>query len=93
MPLSRKDLRDQLSREPYWIGGKLRKRFGPGMAVKACWGIELDRHPLGYHRVSDQEFLDWVGLGLEARAERGDPRKGPLFGIIEVLKRQPAASD
>jgi hypothetical protein len=93
MPLSRKDLRDQLSREPYWIGGKLRKRFGPGMAVKACWGIELDRHPLGYHRVTDQEFFDWVGLGLEARAERGDPRKGPLFGIIEVLKRQQTTSD
>jgi hypothetical protein len=36
--------------------------------------------------VPDDEYAAWLILEVEGRAERGDPRKGPLFGIIEALK-------
>ena len=92
-----KDLRDQLSRNDFFIhgkGGQLVKRFGPvGSTANApAWGILVDKHPLGYRKVSDEDLqaallpdrdktMDHVGMVF--RESCGDPRKGTLFAIVE----------
>ena len=92
LPLKRKDLRDQLGRCEYWHklpdGRKLTVRFGRGeaMATSLAWGIIVDKHPLGYRPVSDDDLTE---LG----EKNGDPRKGPLFSLIEwVLEKESSAS-
>jgi hypothetical protein len=89
-----KDLRDQLSKNDFWVnpgeGKYLQRRIG-GSNCRA-WGIIADKHPLGYQRKSDEEFraslrentkLEDVGITFKD----GDPRKGPLYAIIDgVLK-------
>jgi hypothetical protein len=91
-----KDLRDQLSKNDFWVnlnlgkGKYLQRRIG-GPNCRA-WGIIADKHPLGYQRTSDEEFraslrentkLEDVGIMFKD----GDPRKGPLYAIIDgVLK-------
>jgi hypothetical protein len=91
-----KDLRDQLSRNDFFIQGKgqLVKRFGPvgSTANAGAWGILVDKHPLGYRKVSDEDLqaalvpdrdrkLDAIGHVF--RESCGDPRKGTLFSIVE----------
>ncbi len=80
--LKRKDLRDQLSRNPYWIEGKHSKRFifGDSRATTKCWGIEVDKHPLGYQPVSDEQYD-----AMLFKAHEGDPRKGDLFVIVDAI--------
>jgi hypothetical protein len=95
-----KDLRDQLSKNQFFIAGPsqigLKKRFGrPGsMVSKTAWGFYVDLHPLGLQDISDEELeaakkpvaeLRIGDVGMVFRD--GDPRQGPLFAIIEgVLK-------
>jgi len=84
--LRRKDLRDQLSKEDYWLqtSGKLRKRFGKGSAGGVnCWGIDLDKHPLGYIPITDEEYDQYL-----LNVESGDPRKGPLFDLVDWWNEQ-----
>jgi hypothetical protein len=86
LPLKRKDLRDQLSRNEFWYslpdGKKLNVRFGGGVSL--AWGIIADKHPLGYRPVSDEDFDNYL-----ANNKDGDPRKGPLFSLIDwVLEEQ-----
>ncbi len=95
--LRRNDLRDQLSKNPYWVPGRHRKRFGAGLAGGIpAWGIRLDRHPLGRQEVTPEEFqaaLDPHPRNLSAAVQPhsfldGDPRKGPLFAIIHALEQR-----
>jgi hypothetical protein len=91
-----KDLRDQLSKNDFWYtNGKDIQRWIGGSNCRA-WGIMADKHPLGYQQTSDEEFrgslrenktLADVGQVFKD----GDPRKGPLFAIIDgVLKWEKA---
>lgn len=98
--LRRNDLRDQLSKNPYWIptihGRAHKKRFGSGSAggIQA-WGFRLDDHPLGRQDVTEEEFkasLNGAPKSLNAEVtpftfKDGDPRKGPLFAIVHELER------
>jgi hypothetical protein len=98
LPLKRQDLRDQLSRCDYWYQlpesdkGAKRKlvvRFGSGSGTSLAWGIVADKHPLGYRQVPDEEFDAYL-----ANNKSGDPRKGPLFTLIEwVLEEQRKARE
>jgi hypothetical protein len=99
-----KDLRDQLSRYDFWIKAPnskvgLKRRFGlkGGMVSLTAWGILVDKHPLGTLCVPDEEFqaaqlpdhekpFSLIGPAFR----EGDPRKGPLFTIIEGVLRAEA---
>jgi hypothetical protein len=86
--LKRQDLRDQLSKERYWISGQHKKRFGPAgdMTTEACWGINLDLHPMGLQPASDDQVNDFL-----LKKDEGDPRKGPLFALIHRLEQNELA--
>lgn len=86
IPLSRADLRDQMSKYDYWIAGDHRQRFGANSTPARCWGIRLDKHPMGYQAVPD-DVLD------KSRAESGlagwtDPRLGELYLIVEQVTKE-----
>jgi hypothetical protein len=83
LPLKRKDLRDQLSRNEYWLPGLHTKRFSSGATAKA-WGFDLDSTPLGYQLVADD---DPAYLAFRDNESEGDPRRGPLFGIVHALEQ------
>lgn len=99
LPLRDKDLRDQLSKNPFWIRGKgkdaqIKKRFGlPGSKVsKTAWGIDVDLHPLGRQPVNHELFLNSVKSSSEKTLadigdvfKDGDPRRGPLFSVVEAV--------
>jgi hypothetical protein len=90
LPLTRTDVRDQLEKSPYWLrpkGKKLNQRFGSGTAPKQCWGFLVDKHPMGYQAVTDQELAE--SKNDHTRQDWADPRKGELFEIIEALEDQP----
>lgn len=96
--LKRKDLRDQLSKNDFWVkpeggDGICRKRFSRvegRMATCVAWGIKVDKHPLGYQRQSDEVMK----VASTTLAKQGDPRKGPLFMLIEgVLAAQKESSE
>jgi hypothetical protein len=89
--LDKNDLRAQMKVQGYWLEGDHRQRFNGAKSGQRCWCITPDKHPLGYQKVSDDEFAasfqksdghffaveDWV-----------DPRKGDLFALIDSLKPQ-----
>ena len=99
--LKYKDLRDQLSKQPFWIhpaAGKdcIKKRFGTvgSRATKMAWGIEVDLHPLGRQSCTLEEVqaaLKNTGQQdlseIELQFADGDPRKGPLFSIVEAVRK------
>lgn len=94
LPLRRRDLRDQLSMHTYWVEGNHWQRF-PATAPTGsrCWCIDVDKHPLGFLPVSDEELQQRYkesGLGVFI-----DPRKGPLFLLVEdyLGKRGPTDPD
>ena len=92
--LRKTDLRNQLSRNDYWYqeeGKRLQKRIG-GARCDA-WGILADKHPLGLQHVSDEavaqahnqhQTLGDIGAVF---GPEGDPRRGPLFAIIEGVEK------
>jgi hypothetical protein len=95
LPLKRNDLRDQLSKNEYWIPGKHRQRFSSGgIGGIPCWGVDVNKHPMGYQAVSDEALREALDDSLVQSAQLppvfkdGDPRKGPLFLIIEDLERK-----
>ena len=68
------------------------KKFGATgkQANQSAWGFVVDKHPLGTRQVSDEEYemallptrdqkLDVIGQVFR----ESDPRKGPLFSIVE----------
>lgn len=78
--LDKKDLLSQMKTSEYWIGGKIRQRFGAHGSPTACWGISLDYHPLGYHAVSDEELEE--SLDGSEMCSAADPRfAGGLYHI------------
>lgn len=77
--LKKKDLRDQLSMEAYWVGGNYTKHFRGSTTIRP-WGIVVDLHPLGTRTVSDAEFQ-----AFKANPNQGDPRKGELFRVIDMI--------
>jgi len=80
--LKRKDLRDQMSMNAYWIKGKPRARFTPGGGGgTTAWGIRLDDHPMGYLPVDGKKFAEYL-----RNQSAGDPRQGPLYTIINMLE-------
>lgn len=91
--LKRKDLRDQFSREPWWLGNQLRRRFARGTAggVQA-WGVEVDLHPLGSQPISDAEYVEYNRLKF-AHTDQGDPRKGLLFELVDWLEAKEKATE
>jgi hypothetical protein len=92
--LSQLDLRHQMSTKPYWLApkqGMHRKRFD-GDNTEGCWGIALDRHELGYHKVSDEDwkaYLEESGLlslkQVDSEGRPADPRYGELYSIVHKL--------
>ena len=49
------------------------------------WCIEVDKHPLGLQPLSDEGLKEaYTASGL---AEFIDPRKGPLFWLIEDYEK------
>jgi len=52
--------------------------------LRYCWSINVDSHPLGYICKSDAEF-DESFKSMQSSADWVDPRKGPLFNIIDAL--------
>ena len=95
--LKMKDLRDQLSKNEFWVKGELVKRFGRKgqMASVRCWGIYVDLHPLGYQRVDMETYqaalstrqVTMDNLTIGPSFEDGDPRRGPLFSIVEAVEK------
>jgi hypothetical protein len=98
LPLRAKDLRDQLSRNDFFIkldkenNYQTVKKFGAAgkQANHSAWGFLVDKHPLATRQVSDEEYekalrptrerkLDVTGPAFK----ESDPRKGPLFNIVE----------
>ncbi len=80
--LKRNDLRDQLSKNPYWMEGTITKRFRRGgTGGTTAWGILADKHPLGFQEgVTDEQFQAY----LKDR-ESADPRQGPLYTLIQEV--------
>jgi hypothetical protein len=98
LTLRAKDLRDQLSRNDFFIkldkenNYQISKKFGATgkQANHSAWGFLVDKHPLGTRQVSDEEYemalLPTRDRKLDATGPvfvEGDPRKGPLFNIVE----------
>jgi hypothetical protein len=90
-----KDLRDQLSKNKYWIhpepGKSMAMRIGKrgDKGTVKAWGFHIDLHPMGYQRVSDEELtaakaeiLPGFPSEIGVMFKDGDPRKGELFAII-----------
>jgi hypothetical protein len=93
LPLKQKDIQDQLSKHEFWAGAR-NKRFKYGTAWS--WGIKLDRHPLGTLRIPDDEFqaalssdrdFKELGANFTPAFRDGDPRKGPLYTIVDSVLR------
>jgi hypothetical protein len=86
--LKRKDLRDQLSREPYWINGRHDLRFihSSKQYVAKAWGLRIDLmpEPFGYQRITQEQYEHYLThAGDEMRA---DPRKGDIFAIVDAMR-------
>lgn len=98
--LREKDLRDQMSRFDFWVvpekNRQITMRMGkPGAKASATvWGIYVDKHPLGYQRTLDEDVQAALksAQGTVPEFTDGDPRKGPLFTIVEgVIEADRAA--
>lgn len=89
--LKETDLRDQLSKNDFWVKRQRRDqainmRFGKlgKMGVKPAWGILADFHPLGLQKnVTDEEWEEF--LQPKDGQPAADPHKGPLFSLIEGI--------
>lgn len=92
MKLTRLDLLAQLKSRCYWRAPKgdvHRQRFAGSNSPQACWCIALDRHELGLRQVSDEEFtssFQKADGSFWPKEEWVDPRKGPLFYLVDRLK-------
>ena len=85
--LRQKDLRDQLSKMPFWISGKLQKRFGDSgdtTSIK-CWGFDLDKMELARQECTDTELEAYL---RNKDSGTGDPRLGPFYTIVHWLQKK-----
>jgi len=92
---SRKDLLEQMRGRPYFMEAQLPRRVHQvrfaGAGQETAWCIDLDAHEMGRIEVTDEEFE------ASLRKEDGnyfqstdwqDPRKGPLYVLVEKLERR-----
>lgn len=105
LALKYKDLRDQLSKNNWWVRPEnpknpIKKRFGNvgSRSNDLAWGIDLEFHPLGRQPTTLEEMkgvvnetappLESMIVG-DIRLNKGeaDPRKGPLFAIVEGVAK------
>lgn len=89
LPLQRKDLRDQMSTQPYFIPGEHNYRFAGRKNPSRCWAINVNLHAQGYQMKDDAEILQ--SLKEADGGDWSDPRKGELFLIVEGAEKGPAA--
>ena len=85
--LRQKDLRDQLSKMPFWIIGKLQKRFGDSgdtTSIK-CWGFDLDKMEMAREECTDTELEVYL---QKKDISSGDPRLGPFYAIVHWLEKK-----
>jgi hypothetical protein len=90
--LSLSDLKAQMSNKPYYVSpanpeGHRQKFDKP--SPQRCLCIDLDKHQWGLVRVSDEEFqasLRNADGNFLPSTEWSDPRRGPLFYIVDALK-------
>jgi hypothetical protein len=87
------DLRAQIKDKPYHVPAKSKgghqQRFEGGREY--CYCIDLDKHELGLQQVSDEEFDDTLRKSdgtFFPTTDWEDPRKGPLFQLVDSLKTQ-----
>ena len=79
LKLDRKDFQTQLGKAEFFSAKNM--RFGKGGSMSWAWGINLNKHPtLGYHPISDEDYAIYL-----RDTTAGDPRKGPLFEMVEDL--------
>ncbi|HVM51258.1 MAG TPA: hypothetical protein VMU04_24725 [Candidatus Acidoferrum sp.] len=95
--LSRKDLQEQMKGRPWFVPPPGKRsahqvRFQSG-GQEVAWCIDVDRHEMGRLEVSDEDFDASLrredGNWKTGLHEWADPRKGPLYSLIELLERQP----
>lgn len=102
LPLEPGDTRAQMAQRAYFVRGSHTKRFGH--SSMKCWCINLDLcEEFGYTPQSTEAVLEAktkaVESGLTPNGERlietaldewdwNDPRRGPLYGIVERLQRR-----
>ena len=82
--LRRDDLKAQMSARPWWIKKdthyKVRFQVNGVSVGRRPWGLNLDLLPdFGYRPISDAELL---------AAHPNDPRKGPLYAIVDALTKE-----
>ena len=87
-------LRAQIKDKPYHVSAKSKgghqQRFEGG-GREYCYCIDLDRHELGLQQVSDEDFDNSLRKSdgtFFPTTEWEDPRKGPLFQLVDSLKTQ-----
>ena len=87
LSLSDQDLRAQLSQTDYWMGGPIKKRIGPKGAkvTMSCWGIELDKAPMGRQDCTHEAYLDF--RLHQGEADCSDPRWGELYAIVAAWEK------
>ena len=93
--LSRKDLQEQMTGRPWFVKNK-RGRWSvkfEGGGQEPAWKIDLDQHEMGRLAVTDEDFEESLHPAgrkdvLIERLDWTDPRKGPLYAIVEQLKRK-----
>jgi hypothetical protein len=91
--LSKTDLRAAIKDKPYNVPAENstryhRQRFVGG-GLQYCFCVDLDRHELGLVRVTDAQFDASLRKGdgmFFPDADWEDPRKGPLFYLVESLQ-------
>ncbi|HXP62005.1 MAG TPA: hypothetical protein VN829_16030 [Dongiaceae bacterium] len=98
--LSRKDLYDQMKGRPYVVpppkGRSSHQIRFEGGGQEVAWCIDLDQHDMGLQPVSDQDFetsLRKADGNFVISTEWQDPRKGPLFVLVDRLARQQPTLD
>jgi hypothetical protein len=90
--LSRKDLHDQMKGRPYFVPpgkkGSHQIRFEGG-GQETAWCIDLDRHEMGLQQMSDEDFEATLRPNGDfvMSTDWEDPRRGPLFVLVDRLRR------
>lgn len=102
-PLSQADLLRQLKSKGYWVTPTHKQghqqRFGKNADKPSyCWAIDLDKFAeLGLFLVSDEEWIASLHTDGDAARPRIapkewiDPRRGPLFAIVDALEEKEGA--
>lgn len=106
LPLDKADLRHQMKTRPYWVksgrkDGYHCQRFVRGAPHgELCWCISIDKHELGFQPTSDEDFFKSLYASPEDQKngklippnEWIDPRKGPLYAIVNALTERKSES-